>query len=130
MTDGTLVTVIETATAERSDSHAARFVIPVPEGRAPSELAAEIEGALARLDVVITALTPMSQRDLVLTLPQRQFTDAARAFDAAHAIERSFDLSVVEPEIFHGVMPVDPALAGPDELEAAGFPPGCWVDDD
>ena len=66
MTDGTLVTVIETATAERSDSHAARFVIPVPEGRAPSELAAEIEGALAPLDVVITALTPMSQRDLVL----------------------------------------------------------------
>jgi serine protease len=132
MTDTTLITAIEASLVPQPDpqDQPARFAFPVPDGRSTTELAAEIEAALAPLGATVTALTPMSQRDQVITLPGRQFADPARAFDAAQAIAVRFRLPVVEPEIFHGVMPADPALAAPDDLESATFPPGCWVEED
>src|SRR5262245_6277433 len=118
-----LVAAIVAATEpiESPAAKPARFFFAVPEQRDVVQLSREVADRLAALTPTIAPLSPIAPRDLLLTIPRRSIRDTPNAFDAARAIEAAFDLPMVEPEILHAVMPIEP---GPIMLEsAAGLMP-------
>jgi serine protease len=105
----------------------ARFFIPVPEARDPTEVAEQVRVLLAQLAPVVEQISASAPRDLIVTIPGRTFTGPTEnAFAAAHALEDELALSPIEPEIIHSVMPVNQPSDEPG-LESVDNFPGCWA---
>ena len=88
-----------------------------------------IVATLAVFDPLVTPLSELDDRTLVITLRNRLFLqEPEKMFEAAYAMVDSFALEFAEPEVLTHVMPVpDPARRGPATESIDDFPPGCWA---